>query len=77
MERTLFWRIDQEARQQKAVRKGRWKFLLTNGTERLYDLSADPGERTNLASRNPDVVTTMMALLADRERDVYWNEGRH
>jgi arylsulfatase A-like enzyme len=76
VERALFWRIDQAARQQKAVRKGRWKLLLANGTERLYDLSVDPGERTNLAARNPDVVTAMMALLADWERDVYWNGGR-
>lgn len=41
-----------------AVRDGRWKFYCdyAGGSVQLYDLTADPAERTELSSRHPEVV---------------------
>lgn len=36
------------------------KWRLANGTE-LYDIEADPGEKTDLAAKHPDIVTRMRA----------------
>lgn len=67
--RTLFWRIDLPtvredwlARTQRAVRRGRWKYLWDGGFEFLHDLENDPGERDNLGLRNPDLVAEFRAL---------------
>jgi uncharacterized protein (TIGR03437 family) len=46
----LYWRYGQP---QYAVRAGDWKLLFLENTPRLYNLAADPGERTNLAETNP------------------------
>jgi arylsulfatase A-like enzyme len=53
-DRDLFWRIARPERQQKAVRSGRWKMLVDGGQYLLFDLEADPGERTDLAARHPE-----------------------
>ena len=38
---------------------GRWKFILEDYSEEmLYDLSVDPNEQQNLASRFPDVAAS-------------------
>jgi arylsulfatase A len=60
--------------EQWAVRRGDWK-LLANGRDTsrtsavpksnstmLFDLAADPGERTNLAVNNPDIVAELSRL---------------
>jgi len=39
-----------------AVSDGRWHLIEQRKRTLLFDLAADPGERTNLASENPDVV---------------------
>jgi arylsulfatase A-like enzyme len=68
-ERTLFWEYDG----QSAARKGRWKLLTAyreflNGpltqSDWLSDLSSDPGEAQNVASRQPDVVASLKSELA-------------
>jgi arylsulfatase A-like enzyme len=46
-DRELFWRT----RQLAAARVGRWKYVEQNGEERLFDLSVDVGEKTDLKSR--------------------------
>jgi hypothetical protein len=53
-----------------AVREGKWKWFRTyENLPQLYDLDADPGEKTDLASRHPDVATRLAAAAAD------WNRG--
>lgn len=62
------------------VRKGRWKYLKANAhfhgyaveddrrkIEELYDLEADLGERTNLASEFPEKVIELKALMQSIE----------
>ena len=34
---------------------GKWKYLRENGNEHLFDLSADPGEKTELKRKFPEV----------------------
>ena len=58
-ERPLFW----DRGRQRAVRRGRWKLLLdAKGTAQLYDLQTDPGEKTDLAKRKPDLVKDLRTL---------------
>ena len=69
-ERTLFWRMDYPFRRQKAVRKGKWKYLEDANIEFLFDLGQDPGERHNLASRHPDVFEELKTLVKDWEAEM-------
>jgi arylsulfatase A-like enzyme len=70
LERRLFWRIDRPGRQQQAVRSGRWKLLVDAGQFLLFDVGADPGERTDLTAQHPELVVTLKRFLADWEMDV-------
>jgi arylsulfatase A-like enzyme len=50
-DRTLFWRINGF----DAARIGRWKYLKDRtGVERLFDVTADPGEKADLRKTYPD-----------------------
>jgi len=69
-DRQLFWRIARPSRQQRAVRSGTWKLLIDAGQLLLFDLARDPGERTELAARHPDVVAKLRRLVTDWENDV-------
>jgi arylsulfatase A-like enzyme len=64
-DRTLFWRT----RNRDAARHGKWKYLQDSGTERLFDLSIDPGEKTDLKARHADVFADI------RQRHLAWNAG--
>ena len=70
VERTLFWRIDTPARQQRAVRQGAWKLLVDANDLLLYNLRDDIGERNDLAARRPDVVRKLLPLIKAWEADV-------
>jgi len=70
VERRLFWRINRPNRRQQAVRSGRWKLLVDAGQYLLFDLSNDPGERTDLAARHPDIVVALKGALAAWDKDV-------
>ena len=52
---------------QRAIRDGRHKLITSfddaRWAEALYDLDADPGERTNLARRRPEVADDLRAKL--------------
>jgi len=48
-----------------AVRDGRWKLFcnVDGGGVQLYDIPADPEERSNLAARNPEIVAQLKTQL--------------
>jgi hypothetical protein len=70
VERTLFWRIDTPARQQRAVRQGEWKLLVDSDDLLLFNLRDDIGERNDLAARRPDIVRKLLPLIKAWEADV-------
>src|SRR5690606_31533055 len=57
----LYWQY----RDNRAVRQGDWKLVRTGKRKplELYNLSTDIGEQTDLASKHPDKVRSMAALL--------------
>jgi arylsulfatase A-like enzyme len=54
-DRTLFWRI----RGYDAARVGSWKYLKNPSGEYLFDLSNDPGEKSDLRASRPDRFETI------------------
>ena len=82
-DRALFWRTpilgpctpsyaNFECMLQKAVRKGRWKYVL-DGYEKLellFDLENDPGEQRSLAYQYPEVVRELRDLGKQWEQEV-------
>ncbi|MSU58405.1 MAG: DUF4976 domain-containing protein [Pedosphaera sp.] len=64
----LYWEFHERGFQQ-AVRAGDWKAIRPQAGEKieLYDLKSDPGEKQNVAEKNPEVVAKLEALLK-RER---------
>ncbi|WP_375142079.1 sulfatase [Natronoarchaeum rubrum] len=59
-----------------AVRTDDWKLVrLEDGTERLFDLSSDPDERTNLVADEPDAAARLRDRLEDHERLLAGSSG--
>jgi arylsulfatase A-like enzyme len=56
-ERVLYWRMRDP--EQRAVRRGKWKYLLIDGTEFLYDLEYDCRERTNFSDEHPGLLAEL------------------
>jgi arylsulfatase A-like enzyme len=71
-ERTFCWRLPRpnEYFGQKAVRRGRWKYICDRETELLFDLQKDSSEKRNLAFQHPDEVQALRAALAEWERQL-------
>jgi arylsulfatase A-like enzyme len=63
----LFWRSGPYV----VVRAGNWKLQVedTSKLVALYDLAADPSEKTNLAATNPDKVAELQALIAGWQKE--------
>ncbi|HSG55854.1 MAG TPA: sulfatase-like hydrolase/transferase, partial [Paracoccaceae bacterium] len=55
--RDLFWRF--KSKDQRAMRRGQYKYLKINDHEYLFDIIADPMERGNLKDRQPDVFAAL------------------
>lgn len=76
VERTLFWRIKSLARDQKAVRRGPWKYLQEGplasfvNAEFIFNLEQDPGERQNMVIERADLLPEFRKSLAAWEADV-------
>lgn len=72
VERTLFWRVNTNNRQQLAVRQGDWKLLVDGGSVLVFNLAKDIGERTDLAQERQglDVARRLRPLIAAWEKDV-------
>jgi arylsulfatase A-like enzyme len=75
----MFWNHNQ----QRAVRAGDWKLILeppsfpgdpVEDKVWLSNLEADPGEKTNLASREPERVRQLRERIHAWERDVGLDE---
>jgi len=67
VERELYWRF--KAHEQAALRRGQWKYVRINGTEYLFDVVADPQERGNLRTREPERFETLKTAWEQ------WNAG--
>ena len=67
VERIFFWRVDRPGRKQKAVRKGKWKYVWDNGSELLFDLDKDMAERHDLAYQQRNVVLELRKLMTEWE----------
>jgi arylsulfatase A-like enzyme len=70
IERTFFWRVARGDRHQKAVRHGRWKYVLDGALPMLIDLENDIGEREDLGYRNLAKLHELEALLAAWEKEM-------
>ena len=49
-----------------AIWAGRWKLFVRGGRRMLFDLEADPGERTDLAASHPELLDTLSGELERR-----------
>lgn len=70
VERQFFWRLDHSGRAQKAVRKGKWKYVLDEWNQLLFDLEADPSERRDLSYRHPSIRKELRGLLDQWEAEM-------
>lgn len=72
VERRVFWRRPgpNPATTQRAMRSGSWKLFVEGNHFFLFDLSTDPGERTDLAASRPDMVRSLWGLVQDWEKNV-------
>jgi arylsulfatase A-like enzyme len=73
-DRTLYWRSRRAERTWKAVRDGNLKYVSFNDAgkfdEWLFDVTRDPGEKTDLLDSRPDDATRLKRLLTAWEQDV-------
>ncbi len=69
VERDLYWRIFQRAKQ-KAMRSGVWKYLQTGDGDFLFDLQTDVGEKHDGAKEHPDLLASLKAKYATWEGQV-------
>jgi arylsulfatase A-like enzyme len=54
----------------KGVRSGQWKLI----DGKLYDLSSDIAETTDLTREHPDILARLQKLLADRNQEINQNK---
>ncbi len=65
--RALFWRMED----QKAVRRGPWKLVIAEDTKpMLFNLDRDLGEKHDVATQHPEIVTNLLKSLATWEANV-------
>ncbi|MBC7948030.1 MAG: sulfatase-like hydrolase/transferase [Chitinophagaceae bacterium] len=69
IERTIYWRSTQRARQ-KGMRDSNWKYLQDENGEYLFDLSNDRGEKTDLKDQQPEVFSKMKEKYTEWEKRV-------
>lgn len=62
-ERELCWRIQRAGQRVRAIRRGKWKYILDGNISNLYDLSQDPGETTDLFYVQPKIAAELRQRL--------------
>ena len=68
--RQLFWRANSPSfGKQRAIRDGKWKYIVHGDTQFLFDLDVDVSERHNLFYKELDVVSRLRSDLDS------WLEG--
>ncbi len=68
----LYWEFHEGGFKQAALWQGRWKGLRSGaapGDLVLYDLESDPGERTDVAAQQPEMVERLSAYLDSARSD--------
>lgn len=75
VERTLCWRINRVDRKQRAVRHGKWKYVMDGDNPvtslgLLFDLEADVSERFNIAPQHREIVLDLQRRYMDWEKEV-------
>ena len=72
----LFWR----KLEAKSVRKGTWKLILSKGLDpMLFDIKEDLGERQNVASKQPEIVSELTKTIETWETELvepWWGEAK-
>lgn len=72
-ERLLFWRINRDDRKQKAVRRGRYKYVQDGSIEMIFDLDQDPSERQDIAPAQPKLLAELRQSIVAWEKDIAAN----
>lgn len=67
--RTFYWKRFQ-GNKQKAMRDGRWKYLVDEKGEWLFDLAADPGEQNDLKAEEKIIFRKLKNKYAKWEKGV-------
>jgi arylsulfatase A-like enzyme len=62
-ERTLFWQWKAEGYDMRAAMRGDFKLLDISGSQFLYNVREDPGERRTLAAEYPDLFQRLQQEL--------------
>lgn len=70
VDRTLFWRIDRPSRNQRAARKGAWKYVRDGTSHLLFDVASDPAERHDVGYQHPERMAEFRALISAWEADL-------
>ncbi len=69
--RTLFWRARRGESTRKAVREGDWKYIALHTGDKvqeyLFELAADPQEKSNLLGEQPETAKRLRQLLSEWE----------
>ncbi len=65
-DRTLFWRTHSR----DAARMGQWKYLKDSGKEHLFDLANDPGEKSDVQAKHPDLFAEIRKRFASWDKQM-------
>ena len=68
--RDLFWRINRPQKRVRAIRSGKWKFVLDGGINNMYDLEADPGETRDLFYVHPEIAAELRGKLEAWDKQI-------
>ncbi len=68
--RDLYWRINQPNQRARAIRSGKWKYILDGNINNMYDLEADPGETRDLFYVHPEIAAKLRAKLEAWDKNV-------